>query len=142
MDKVRYAAELSVIDAVYRLGKYKTNSKMSGMLKKLQKETTAQYIKAVSKLNNAEFRKAVSIVHQWIVDTGWDKEYGKGKQKNLGTLISFSAKIIEDSPNKHNPKINKIIVDIVDYMNKGNKFYTASMPAGELAAEKWQKLFN
>lgn len=65
-----------------------------------------------------------------------------GKQKHVGTLVSFCLSLIEKSDEEFDDKIVKMLNLICDYYERVGDLHHASMWSGDLASERWESIFN
>jgi len=65
-----------------------------------------------------------------------------GKQKHVGTMVSFCLAFIEKSDREFNEKIIETLNQICDYYERVGDLHVASMWSGDLACDKWENIFN
>ena len=65
-----------------------------------------------------------------------------GKQKHIGTIVSFCLALIENSDEEFNSKIVETLNSICDYYERVGDLHVASMWSGDLASERWMSIFD
>ena len=130
---LRKTVELTLIYSVPELTEAKSNSRLAGLERKLQKEA-GKHLAKMPKPDEIESQKMLDLLVTWGEVTGWKDK------KHIGSLVSFCAEMMEKSVCNYSSKLYEIITDIVDHLNNRNDFYIASIPAGALAAKRWIEL--
>jgi len=129
--------ELALIRAIPALVIEKVpNGRLKGLYKKLILEVDRQIRYSVMP-NSKELFTIGKRLELFGLMTGWS-----GRPKQVSTMVSFCLRVMEDSETKFRPKIFTILNDILDYFERAGKTVQSSFWAGDLAAEKWQKIVN
>ena len=110
--------------------------RLKGLYIRLQKWVDKD-LAMLPRVSSDDLEAIEKIMDRFGDDTGWF-----GKQKHVGTLLSFCAAIIENSEFKFHPRIMETINDIIDHLESGNDLHFQSFWGGEIAFEKWEKLFK
>ncbi len=110
--------------------------RLKGLYVRLQKWVDKD-LHQLPRVSDADLEAIELVMDRFGEDTGWFKQ-----QKHVGTLLSFCAAMIENSEFKFHPRIMETINDIIDHLESGNDLHFQSFWGGEIAAEKWEKLFE
>ncbi len=81
--------------------------------------------------------KAVNLLREFMQSAGWYK-----KSRHVTTYLSFCLAMIENSKFRYNPEIIITLNKLIDYLEKGGFLHEPCCWAGDLAARKWEGLFN
>jgi len=133
---LRKKAELSILHSVPTLSDAVENSRLAGLQRRLQKivHPIIQGIKGVSAEDMAE---VIQKIHDWGIVTGWLQS-----KRHTSTVVSFCLRMIEESPVKHDPKILEILTALAAHLENSKEMRMLSCKAGDIAYEKWKKLFR
>jgi hypothetical protein len=135
--QLRTVAELGLIRSIPDNTKSpEKNGRLKGLYKKLQKAVD-QKLQTLPRPTFAEVNRIEGIYLAFGKATGWEK-----KTRHIGTLASFClGDGVLVSNKDYSPKINSILMDIVDYFDRANKINGLTYAAGCDASEKWAGLF-
>jgi len=135
--KARHISELALIRSIpdMTIGELPP-CRLKGLYVRLQKWVDKD-LHQLPRISNEDLEAIEKIMDQFGEDTGWF-----GKQKHVGTLLSFCATMIESSEFKFHPRIMETITDIIDHLEAGKDLYFQSFWGGGIAFEKWEKLFE
>ena len=133
---LRLLAELTLIEAIPgftgEIAPQKTKGLLSDLIKYADRDA-----RGLPQLSDTDAHKTIEIVRQFGENSGW-----LDQKKDMATMLSFAAAMIENSPNDFNPKIIKTISELILHFEDGKKLSQACLWGGELAAERWEKLFE
>ena len=133
---LRHLAELTLIEAIPGFAGDICPTTTKGLLMDLLKYADRD-ARDLPQLSDTDASKTIEIVRQFGVNSGW-----LDKKKVMATMLSFAAAMIENSPNPFNPRIIKIISDLILHFEDGKKLNQACLWAGNLAADRWSELFE
>lgn len=111
------------------------HSRLVGLQLKLQ-DTVGPLLAKSQNASNATLAEVIDKLKTWGDNSGWLVH-----TQHNAALISFCLVIIEDSPVNYEPKILKILNDISEHLEKGNKLMTKAMVGGQEAADNWAELY-
>lgn len=137
LDKIEQVAELAMLHGIPSVGIRCKNTRIHRLQRKMAKHIEAHYYSEVTRLPPKDFNLTVSKLNQWMEATKWGKN-----PKKLSTIISFIGLMMDTSKHKYSFEEYDTLMDIVDHLIEGNKFYNSSISAAEIAKEKWDKLFK
>ena len=109
-------------------------SRLANLYNRLQKEVDKDLAR-LHPPSGAAIRQVERQIIEFGRVTGW-----LNKQRHIGTLLSFCAEMLENSKQRHNPKILETISLIIDHLEAGGELKTACCWAGSVAAEKWAEV--
>lgn len=137
MIEVKYVTELGLIRSIPDLITDELKpGRLKNLMYKLQAAVDLDLGKIANALTRSEWDRIESILNEFKMVARF------GKQKHVGTIVSFCLSIIEKSNHKFNDKIIETLNHICDYYERVGDLHVASMWSGDLACEKWESLFN
>lgn len=132
----RKLTELSLIYGIPIITQAKENSRLAGLQRKLQKLVMPDLL-TISDLDEEEATIVDTHIEDWLKKIGWWKN-----QTHVGSLISFCLDMIEHSPFRYNPMIEKTLCKIAEHLENGKELHQQSMIEGKNIAESWQKIYK
>lgn len=136
-DKLKHVTELALIRSIPDLmvGELK-QGRLKNLMSTLQAAVDIELGKLCVMPGPGDIDKIESLLENF-------KNLAKfGKQKHIGTLVSFCLSLIEKSDKEFGDKIVKLLNLICDYYERVGDLHTASMWSGDLASERWNSIFN
>ena len=133
---LRHKAELSLIYAVPMLSNANEKSRLSGLQRTLQR-IAAKELGKLPHITDYERDQMIKHITEWGKLTGW-----LDSAKHTGTLLSFIAGIIEGSQFKYNPRLLETINELIAHLEAGKDFKITSCWSGNLALERWERMFD
>ena len=136
-EDLKHVTELALIRSIPDLmvGELKPG-RLKNLMNTLQAAVDIDLSKLVITLSITDGKKIESILEQF-------KTVAKfGKQKHVGTLVSFCLALIEKSDKKFNDKIVELLNLICEYYERVGDLHVASMWSGDLASERWNAIFE
>ena len=131
----RKIAELSLIYMVPEFCNAKENSRLAGLQRKLQ-TVVLPNLTLLGNFTDTELHEITNKIALWGKETGW-----MDNKKHVATLVSFCLDMLENSPVQYDKKIEQTLIDLADHLENGKELYPLSCVSGQLAAEKWEKLY-
>lgn len=131
----RKLAELSLIYGVPIVTQAKENSRLAGLQRKLQKLVMPDLM-TIPNIGEKEAAYVDEHVEDWLKKIGWWAE-----PKHVSSLISFCLDMVENSPFKYNPRIEKTLQKIAEHLEIGKELDYQSIQAGTEIADKWQEIY-
>ena len=107
-----------------------------GRLNNLLKQLSKESVKQINKLKKPDGKAMSEIkiaLDEFADITGWGKQ-----QKHLQTYVNAILLILEDRNYK---KINRILVDIMDYQERVKPIPSGCFWSAEVVRDKWVKCF-
>ena len=135
MNKLTYVAEMAFIRSIYDLIKGDIKpGRLQNKYLSLQKEVdkSLQNIKVDPKTELPVIGKALEL---FADKTGWNN-----KKRSVGTVLSFTMGMIEESENRFNDKLLDLLNDIFEYHERKVPFPALCYSAGVIANEKWSNV--
>lgn len=138
MSNLKHITELALIRSIPDLmvGKPKKNSRLNNLMNTLQDAVDEDLVKVYRLPGASDLMKIQSILENFKTVANF------GKQKHIGTIVSFCLVIIEDSEEEFNDKIIRILNLIIDYYERVGDLHVASMWSADLALARWKSIFN
>ncbi len=131
-NKLTYAAEMAFIRSIYDLIKGDMKpGRLQNKYLSLQKEVdkSLQNVRIDAKKELPLIGKALEIFGD---KTGWNN-----KKRSVGTILSFTMGMIEESENTFNDKLLDLLNEIFDYHERILPFSALCYSAGAVATLKW-----
>ena len=135
--ELKHVTELALIRSIPDLmvGELKPG-RLKNLMSTLQSAVDIDLGKLCRAINPSDIAKIQDILEQF-------KHVAKfGKQKHVGTIVSFCLSLIERSDEDFDDKIVKMLNLIADYYERVDDLHVASMWSGDLASERWESIFN
>jgi hypothetical protein len=132
----RKKAELALLYSIPILSNAKENSRLAGLLRRLQQQVLP-YLQQLDKFTDQDLREITEQIFEWGKATGWLET-----NKSTGTLVSFCLNMIEESPIRYDEKIHRTLRNLAEHLEQGKALYPLSCTAGQIAAEKWERLYR
>lgn len=135
MNKLTYASELAMVRSIFDLIKGDIRpGRLQNKYLSLQKEVdkSLQNIKIDQKTELPVIGKALEL---FADKTGWNN-----KKRSVGTVLSFTMGMIEESENRFNDKLLDLLNDIFEYHERKVPFPALCYSAGVIANEKWSNV--
>jgi len=133
----RHFAELALLSAIYLINKDSLKNKDERSLYRDLDRTVKHNLGYLFNASKNDVQAAVDLVFEFGKQTGWLEQ-----KKHPGTILSFCAAMIEQSPCTFSDSIMEALNKIVAYLEERNDLKPLCCWAGSLAAEQWEKLFN
>lgn len=136
-EDLKHVTELALIRSIPDLMTSKLkNGRLKNLMLRLQAAVDIDLGKLCGKIGPTDIKKIEFILENF-------KSVAKfGKQKHVGTLVSFCLSLIEKSDREFNEKIVETLNLICDYYERVGDLHVASMWSGDLASERWESIFN
>ena len=132
----RKKAELTLLYAVPQISDAHPNSRLAGLQRKLQ-ETIKPYLAQLDRFTDQDLHEINQGIFEWGKDTGW-----LDQKKCTGTLVSFCLDMLENSPIEYPYKIHQVLNQLAEHLENGKALYPLSCSAGQIATEKWRKIYE
>lgn len=132
----RKKAELTLMYCIPILSDADANSRLSGLLRRLQDRVRLDLNK-LDRFTDRDLHEITERIFKWGQATGW-----LNSKKSIGTLVSFCLNMIEVSPIRYDEKIHRILIDLAEHLEKGKLLYPLSCRAGQIATEKWEQVYK
>ncbi len=136
-EELKYVTELVLIRSIPDLmvGELK-QGRLKNLMYTLQFAVDVELGKLCRKPGAVDVDKIEDLLNQF-------KTVAKfGKQKHVGTLVSFCLSIIEKSDKEFDSNIIETLNLICDYYERVGDLHVASMWSGDLASERWESIFE
>lgn len=126
-------AELAVVISLYDVTKGLKPGRLKNLLKQLQKEGKKE-IHKIKEPDKTGMDQIKSALDEFEKTSGWGRS-----EKHLQTYVNSILMIIEK---RNYTKINKLLVDIMDYQQRAKKIPDACFWSAEIVQKKWEDAFN
>jgi len=131
-------AELSLIRSLPLMVTGKIQGKVKSQMNRIARNVD-KYYKTERYATNEDIKIVQKAIEEFGEQSGWTK-----KQKDIATLILFGQTILEDSKFEYPPGILDALTELIlffeDHPVKTERPAPACYWAGQLAAEKWQRI--
>ena len=126
-------AELALAITLHKSIPNLKGGRLKNLLVKLAVESEKQ-INKLKRPTRVNLDKIKVCLDKFSESSGWGKS-----QKHLQTYVNSILLILED---RDYPKINKILIEIVDYQERAKKIPSACFWSAEVVRDKWVESFK
>jgi len=136
-ENLKHITELGLIRSIPDLmvGELETG-RLKNLMARLQAAVDIELGKLAVTLSTRDAHKIKSILDEFEIVAKF------GKQKHVGTLVSFCLAFIEKSDRDFDDHIVEVLNLICDYYERVGDLHVASSWSGDLASERWDSIFN